>query len=304
MTVRRLILAAVALCALLLGVGCSGGNDAPQIAELDEPFYLQGVQLKKQGRNPEALTAFLKVIERRGPRDSPESHVEAGSIYLNHTKDPILAYYHFSKYLELQPNSKQAPFVRGMVQAATREFAARIPGRPLDNQSVRLAADEELTKLRRENEELRAELATLRGGGAVPVNRTPRMLSLTNPVQEPARGTPPRVAVENEESPAGLPARPAAAPITAPAERIVINAPPPSAPANAPRFVPTPPASSIPARAGRTHVVREKDSLWKIARDHYGPGVTAAQVRGIFEANRGNMRDEGDLRPGMSLRIP
>lgn len=300
MTVRRLILAAAALWVLLLGAGCGGGNDTPQIAELDEPLYLQGVQLKKQGRNPEALSAFLKVIERRGPRESPESHVEAGSIYLNHTKDPILAYYHFSKYLELQPNSKQAPFVRGMVQAATREFAARIPGRPLDNQSVRLAADEELTKLRRENEELRAELATLRGGGAVPVNRTPRMLSLTNPIQDAGRGAPPRVPVENEEVPAGLATRQSAPPITAPAERIVIQAAP--AVTAPPSAAPTRPAAGT--RGGRSHVVREKDSLWKIARDYYGPGVTAAQVRGIFDANRGNMRDEGDLRPGMSLRIP
>jgi hypothetical protein len=290
MTVRHLILAAVALCALLLGVGCKGGGDAPQIAEIDEPLYVQGVQLKKQGRNPEALSSFLKVIERRGPRESPESHVEAGSIYLNHTKDPILAYYHFSKYLELQPNSKQAPFVRGMVQAATREFAARIPGRPLDNQSVRLAADEELTKLRRENEELRAELATLRGGGAVPINRMPRMLSV-NPLQEAPRGNDTRIPLET----APPPPPPSSRPIVMTAERPTIQPAPTIRP---------PAALATPTRPGRTHLVREKESLWKIARDHYGAGVTGAQVRGIFEANRGTMRDEGDLRPGMTLRIP
>ncbi len=290
MPVRRLFLAAVALCALLLGMGCRGGTDAPQIAEIDEPFYVQGVQLKKQGRNPEALTSFLKVIERRGPRESPESHVEAGSIYLNHTKDPILAYYHFSKYLELQPNSKQAPFVRGMVQAATREFAARIPGRPLDNQSVRLAADEELSKLRRENEELRAELATLRGGGAAPITRTPRMLSL-NPVQEAPRNPNERIPLEAATTPPASSVRP----IVTTAERPTIQTAP---------SIRAPVVLSTPTRPGRTHLVREKESLWKIARDHYGAGVTGAQVRGIFEANRGTMRDEGDLRPGMTLRIP
>src|SRR5688572_30344317 len=84
MTHRRLF-ALAALLALLLGAGC-GDRGAPTIAEMDEPFYIQGVQLNKQGRNGEALTTFLKVIDKRGERGAPESHLEAGVIYLSHTK--------------------------------------------------------------------------------------------------------------------------------------------------------------------------------------------------------------------------
>src|SRR5512140_1395091 len=144
MTVRRHISAAIALCVLLLGAGCTDRNNAPMPAEMDEPLYVEGIQLKRQGRYPEALSAFLKVIDKRGARSAPESHVEAGVIFLNHSKDPIYACYHFRRYLELQPNSKQAELVRGMVNSAKREFARTLPGRPMDDQSVRMQTDEEI----------------------------------------------------------------------------------------------------------------------------------------------------------------
>ena len=82
MTVRRHISAAFALCVLLLGAGCTDRDNAPMPAEMDEPLYVQGIQLKRQGRYPEALSAFLKVIDKLGARSAPESHVEAGVIFL------------------------------------------------------------------------------------------------------------------------------------------------------------------------------------------------------------------------------
>jgi len=60
--------------------------------------------MERSGQNQIALEAFLKVIEKRGD-DAPESHLEAGLIYLNHIKDPIAAIYHFRKYIEIKPNS-------------------------------------------------------------------------------------------------------------------------------------------------------------------------------------------------------
>jgi len=75
--------------------------------ETNEPYYRQGDQLKRQGRYQEALAAYLKVIEKRN-EDAPESQLEAGLIYQQYLKDPIYAIYHFRKYLELEPNSRQA----------------------------------------------------------------------------------------------------------------------------------------------------------------------------------------------------
>ena len=81
MTVRRIWFIAVALLmALLLNAGCGDRGGVPLGAETDDAYYVQGVQLKRQNRNPEALTLFLKVIDKRGERGAAESHLQAGEI--------------------------------------------------------------------------------------------------------------------------------------------------------------------------------------------------------------------------------
>jgi phage tail protein X len=304
MTVRRHLCAALALGLLLLGAGCTDREAVPTLAETDEPLYVQGIQLKRQGRYPEALTAFLKVIDKRGARGAPESHVEAGVIFLNHAKDPVYASYHFRRYLELQPGSKQAELVRGMVNTAKREFARTLPGRPMDDQSVRLQSDEELATLRRENAELRAELATLRGGGAMPVPRAPRMIT----VPEEALGkpaAPPPVAAVIDAPPEGMVPRPAPAAVGPAVVELPRPAPasPPAqatAPVAASKPAPAPPAAARPAGT-RTHVVVPKDTLYGLSVKYYGHG---RQVEAIYQANRDVMRDRTDVRPGMTLRLP
>jgi nucleoid-associated protein YgaU len=175
---------------------------------------------------------------------------------------------------------------------------------------VRLQADEEISKLRRDNEELRAELAVLRGGGAMPVSRTPRMINVPNeprsaialptaPVNDapiiPAPSRPKPV-----EQPMIQPVLPAAARATPPAAK------PSATTQSAARqsAAKPPPAKSAPA-GNRAHTVAASDSLWKIARQYYGSNASAAQVRGIVEANRGVISSEtAPLKPGMVLKIP
>jgi len=290
MTVRRTISVVTACFAVFAGSACSDRGGAPLPAETDEPFYVQGKQLMRQGRNPEALTSFLKVIDRRGERGAAESHLEAGFIYLNHTKDPVEAYHHFRKYLDLQPNSKEAVRVRGMVEAAKREFARTLPARPLDDQSAKLQADDALETLRRENEELRAQIATLRGTGAIPLARTAPMITL--PVEtSPPPTTPPITSV------ARSPDIPAPAPRTTPAPSALFQRPS-VAPAGQSLSAPTRPAGTTPAR---THRVVPKDTLYGISVRYYGNG---RQVDAIFQANRDQMRSKEDVRPGMMLRLP
>jgi tetratricopeptide (TPR) repeat protein len=297
MTVRRLPFALLGLSLVLLCAGCGGGDPVAMTAETDDSAYRQGKQLEKEGRNPEALAYFLKVIETRGERSAAESHLEAGLIYLEDIKNPIEAIHHFNKYLELQPNSREAPGVRERINTAKREFAKTIPGRPEESQSVRMEASEELDRLRRENQEMSAELATLRGGASRLARPTqlinldvekPRMASGPNTNASPIPVAPPPRSVATEQ--------PLLQPVSAPPPRTAAAPPKQSAAKGS--------ATKAPASGGRTHTVAQSESLWKIARQHYGSGATAAQVRGIFEANRGVMRDETDLKVGMVLRIP
>jgi nucleoid-associated protein YgaU len=67
-------------------------------------------------------------------------------------------------------------------------------------------------------------------------------------------------------------------------------------------------AEEKPAAAGSTaaetfYVVKEGDTLWKIAEAHYGPGKGAKYME-IFEANRPLLTDPDKIQLGQRLRIP
>jgi nucleoid-associated protein YgaU len=295
MTVRRticLVTACLAVCAVLVLPACGDRDGAPLPAETDEPFYVQGKTLVRQGRHPEALTSFLKVIERRGERGAAESHLEAGSIYLYYTKDPVEAYHHFRRYLALQPNSKEAAGVRGKVEEAKREFARTLPARPLEDQSLRMQADDAFAKLQREVEELRAQNATLRGGSSIPVSRSAPMISLPDEVQ-PRQPAPP---VSTVVDPASIAVAPQTRATSAAgnALQVPVNAQPA---AQRPATATTRPTNPT----ARTHTVAPKETLYGISVKYYGNG---RQVDAIYQANRDQMRSREDVRPGMTLKLP
>jgi hypothetical protein len=175
-----------------------------------------------------------------------------------------------------------------MLEAALRDLTRRFPGRPVEDQSVRLAAAEELAKLRRENEELKAELQTLRGGGAALASRSARMISLPD---ERSTRSAPTVATESPivPAPAPVPVRPTAQAIN------------PRAPAT--KQVSTPPRTQ-PA-GGRVHTVRQSEGLFAIARQ-FDPQNPGRKMREIVDANREVLPNgvNTPLKPGMTLKIP
>jgi TolA-binding protein len=286
------ILSALTVLAFgLAGVGCGSGESLGLSAETDDAAYREGQQLVKQGRPQEALSTFLRVIARRGEA-SPESHLEAGLIYKQHIKDPITAIYHFRKYLEQQPNSRQAPLVRQQIEAAKRDFGRTLPNQPLDSREVRLDGFDQRERLERENEQLRNELATLRGlSGSAPTTL----------------GSVPRGATA-ESVDARLPAPAAADEASAITLAPIANREPePSTdfqtPANAAGSRDKALAPS--AAGGRRHTVAAKDSLYAIAKKYYG-AATNARVQSLIEANRDVLPAGAStpLKEGMTLKIP
>jgi tetratricopeptide (TPR) repeat protein len=296
---RLNIPALLALMALLLATGCERGDSLTLSSETDEPYYRQGQQLSKQGRNQEALNAYLKVIAKRDDT-APESHLEVGLILLRQVKDPIAAIYHFRKYLELQPNSRQAVYVRGLIDTAKREFARTLPATPLESQADQLEKQDQIDRLLRENDQLKAELAALRGGVPAPPVRSRAALDndssggapmITIPVT-PAE-TPP-AADEAPVTYAPVQAAPAASD-----EAPVIQAVPFSAPTR-PSATRTA-ATRAAATSGRTHTVAKGDTLFSLAQKYYG---NRSKWRDIYGANRDVLPNETALKPGMQLKIP
>lgn len=296
------VLVWLALLALALTAGCERGDPQAISSEADEPNFRHGQQLVKQGRSQEALAAFLKVIARRG-ESAPESHLEAGLLYLDQVKDPLAAIYHFRKYLELMPNSRQAVFVKGRIEVAKREFARTLPAQPLESQSG-LELLDKLEKLQRENEQLRAEIAMLHESVPGPVNRSratltpPEAIAKGRPSEDGERPRPffmPNLepTTPASESPVSLaPEQPAEAAANEP----IIQA----APALATRPTPTRPTTPA-AETGRRHVVVKGDTLFSLAQKYYG---NRSRWRDIYAANRDVLPSENSLRLGMELKIP
>lgn len=290
---RRLLpILMIGLLALGLG-GCADNDRLAYASELDEPGYREGQSLLKAGRRQEALTSFLKVIDKRR-EDAPESHLEVGLLYAQHINDPLSAIYHFRKYLAIRPNSPQAPLVRQRIDAAIREFARTIPAQPIENQAQRVDLIATLDRLKQENEVLKQQLADVRAArGNVPATLDQAELPVVTTTAPPAAedfsfslDTLPTVRTR--------PSAPARATPSAgtPAQRTAPATPTVSRPA---------PTVTPPAAAGRTHVVKPGDTLFKLAQQYYG---NRSRWREIYSANLGVMRSETDLKVGMQLKIP
>jgi tetratricopeptide (TPR) repeat protein len=243
--------------------------------------------MEHQGRWDEALAAYLKVIDHRGDA-APESNLNVGLIYLNHIKDPIYAIYHFRKYLDLEPNSKQAVYVRGLIDAAKRDFARALPGQPLESQTEHLGVEEQVERLQRENDDLRAENAALRAGGPAPMTHSTSidLGSIPSPQSLADAPTP---------APSDSPAPISLAPVDSGGDTTA--APVSDAPAEQPRE-----AAPAPAASGRHHAVVRGDTLFSLAQKFYG---NRSKWRDIYAANRGILSSENaPLKIGMDLKIP
>lgn len=284
MKFRLVPLCLCALAAILFVAGCGRYESSPFTAEIDEPGYRRGKELIRQGRNQEALSAFLKVVEKRGD-DAPESHLELGILYQQHIKDPIAAIYHYRKFRELKRNSPQSDLVRQRIDAATREFARTLPAQPLDNQMERIDLLDKLDQLQRENLQLKEQLIAVRTQAinSSASSDAPAPLAV-NPAQSPI------VASDDPPAPAPVADSPAITPVPVPVPVPV-----------------APPAQTIqiqqPAAAGsfKRHVVAKGDTLFSLAQRYYG---NRSRWRDIYAANRNILPNESSLAIGMELKIP
>jgi len=179
-----------------------------------------------------------------------------------------------------------------MIDSAKREFARSLPGQPLESQIEHLGVEEQVQRLQRENDELKAENAALRAGIAVPVTHSSSIDLVTLPAPKgPA-----------EEPPASA-AAPASPIVLAPmgsgdsgASSAISDAPPESPPprAEAPKTTPPP--------GVRHHTVARGDTLFSLAQKYYG---SRSKWRDIYAANRDVLASENaTLKIGVELKIP
>lgn len=271
MTRTSLLLACaiLAIVYVLFAGGCDA-NSSQVAREEDEPQFVRGREEIKRGNYKEALNAFLKVTEKR--RDAAESHLDIGNIYLYHLNDPIPAIYHFRKYLELKPDTKQSQRVRSCIDTAQKRFAATLPGNPFDVNTQTLEIEEAIRTAKSENLELKQQLAQalkkielLEANQRVVVAETSSRLRQGANARESAQSR-----AEQARQSAQQPRHTQAAP------RVSNDTPP-------------------------TYTVQIGDTLSSISRRFYG---SEARWRDIYNANRDKLPNPQSLKPGQILRIP
>jgi len=259
---------------LLISVlpGCQPGSGPQLTAEMDEPHFRRGLQMKKSEKYNVAQEAFLKVISKRGD-DAPESHLEVGAIYLDHIKDPFAAMYHLKKYRELKPNGANRDAVSDQIERAEKEIIRRVMqrvGSPVQRQLNELDYEDRI-------ESLQAENATLRSG----------IVSLRQQLAEQSRTSSPVAAIPSGNR----------GPSSSAAVRPVQTAPVQVIPNRAPDRAPVSP----PAASGRTYVVERGDTLYKISIRFYGTG---RRWQEIYELNRDRLQSPEAVAVGVELRLP
>jgi tetratricopeptide (TPR) repeat protein len=192
----------VALASLLfLLVGCDdAGPGLPRSLETEDQDFRQGQLFQKQGESRKALECYLKVIDAR--RGSAESHLEAGRL-CSELNDPLPAIYHYHQYIRLKPTSEQRKIVEQMIRTAEKQYMQQLPGRPMEPDAVGSGdLQEQLRKLRTENDKLKREITDLTRGQPRAAN-TP-----ANPVTPPvAVATPERPVSATPVAPAATPGR-------------------------------------------------------------------------------------------------
>jgi len=254
----------ILFCTALILIGCS---DTQQLVrETDERAYRRGKSLLREGRHEEALTAFLSLAESRP--DAPESHLEAGLIYLNNMRDPIAAIYHFRKFLEYKPQSEHAARVRDLIMQATREFARSLPGEPFADEVDRLDLLSRTKDLQTENLKLKQDAVTLRERAERAEARLAEALAALENVRDSGRTTVAPIVI-------GQPQRNAQTQQQA--------------------------AANPPAARPDSYTVVAGDTLSEISRKVYGsPG----RWMDIYQANRDQLSSPNALKVGQVLRIP
>lgn len=257
----------VSMAAWLGLVGCSDRAAFETVGESDDPVYRRAKDLYDRGMENEALENYLKLIQMRNG-NAPESHLDAGNIYLNHMRDPVSAIYHFMRYKSLVSRSRDPEAARrielidDLIKTAKKEFAASLDMKVYRDPLERLKLLDTVEQLRSENELLKRQLAEART----------RLHTLTE--DRPPVQTRPAARDRREE---------VQTPIV---RQSAVRTPAPTAAA--------PPA-------GRSYTIQSGDSLYRIAREFYGDGGRWKQ---ILEANQDRIPDPQNLKVGSTIVIP
>jgi len=250
LTLRCLAFAALALAVPLTGCEEAKVVGLGPVDETKDANFEEGRKLAQEGKAREGLAMFTKVILSRA--EAPESHMEAGLLCLDaQVKDPLLAIFHFRRYLALRPDSIHSRVAQDRIRFAEKEFLKALPSFNAEDSRV-ASLQGQLALVRAENDRLKLKVGAAIAPVTAPVADAP---------EDTASAVPPTL------SPT---ARPEVDPVAAATRQA---------------------KSGKPAGVRRTHVIAKGDSLAAISRKYYGTSARWKDILNANSAAMKNERD-------------
>lgn len=252
--------------------GCFPVAESDQ-SDKKDPHYIRGRKLVNAMDYYGAAEAFEKALAAN-PR-SAAAHLELGILNEERFNNFARAIYHYEKFLELDPNSPQAPNIRPRILACKQELAKTVSLGP-----VTQPLQKELDRLTTENQQLHQQVqalgaqlaqaqAALASAQRAAPPATPAVQPFNRPVDQATGGPAGQQPVGSANQRAGRPAKVAAVRSEVPS-----------------------PGKGSP----RLHLVQSGDTLYSIARRH---GVSLNALR---QANPGV--DARKLKVGQRINLP
>lgn len=159
---------ALAMLFIAGGFGCGRSGDDARDAR---NRYLRRAQAAQDAQDIDGAIALCEKALEREP-DLALAHRELGLMLDNYRQDPVAALYHYRRYLELRPDSKNREAVEQLIQHGRTAFAAQVAASPDEMQRGLKARDERITALELEVVVLREQLAAA-AMAAAPLSRNP-----------------------------------------------------------------------------------------------------------------------------------
>lgn len=163
-TGQSAVFLALAMLCIACGSGC--GRSDGEAREARDRYLRRALAAKEAQDIDGAIEWCEKALERRP--DLALAHRELGLMLDNYRQDPVAALYHYRRYLELRPDSKNREAVEKLIQHGRTAFAAQVAASPDEMQRGLKARDERIAALELEVVVLREQLAAAAPAIAAP----------------------------------------------------------------------------------------------------------------------------------------
>lgn len=121
--------------------------------ERSDPYVQEAMKRQREGNPDDAVALYQKALDRNPTL--ARAHFDIAQLMHDYKRDYVRAIYHYSRYLELRPDTEKKDMIKGRIQQAGQLYAATFF-------RAETQAAEKVAKLERDNFELKEEVERLK----------------------------------------------------------------------------------------------------------------------------------------------